>query len=68
MLQKKVVRLVCGAKRLDHTSRICYDVRILKVPYSLELRICIIMLKAYHNLLPTYVQQLLSQREFVYAI
>ena len=53
----KVVRLLCGAKRLDHTSRLFYDLRILKVPDIVKLRIGIIVFKAYHNQLPTYVQQ-----------
>ena len=67
LLQKKVVRLLCGAKRLYHTSWLCYNLRILKVPDIVELRIGIIMFKAYHNLLPMYVQQFFSQHESVYA-
>ena len=57
LLQKKAVRLHCGAKRLDHTSRLFYNLHILKVPDIVELRIGIIMCKAYYNLLPMYVQQ-----------
>ena len=57
LFQKKVVSLLCGAKRLDHTSRLFYNLRILKVPDIVELRIGIIMFKAYQNLSPTYVQQ-----------
>ena len=49
LLQKKVVRLLCGANRLDHKSRLFYNFRILKVPGIVELRICIIMFKVYHN-------------------
>ena len=71
LLQKKVVWLLCGARRLAHTSRLFYNLRILKVPNIVELRIGIIMFKAYHNLLSkkkplTYVQQFFSQHEFVY--
>ena len=49
LLQNKVVRLLCGAKRLDHTSRLFHNLRILKVTVIAELRICIIMFKVYHN-------------------
>ena len=68
LLQKKVIRLLCGAKRLDHTSRLFYNLRILKVPDIVGLRIGIITLKAYHNLLATYVQQFFSQHEYVYVL
>ena len=51
--RKKVVRLLFGAKRLDHTSRLFYNLRFLNVTYIVELNIGIIMFKAYHNLLPT---------------
>ena len=67
LLTKKVARLLCGVKRLDHTSRLFNNFCILKVPDIVELRIGIIMLKAYHNLLPTYEQQFFSQHESVYA-
>ena len=50
LLQKNVVMLLCGAKRLHHTCRLIDDLRILKVPDFVELRIGIIMFKAYHNL------------------
>ena len=50
LLQKNVVRLLCGAYRLDHTYRLFYNLCILKVPDIVELRIGIVMFKAYHNL------------------
>ena len=37
--------MLCGAKRLDHTSRIFYNLCILKVPDIIELRIGIICLR-----------------------
>ena len=66
LLQKQVVRLLCGAKRLDHTSRLFYNLCILKVSYIVELRICIIMFKGY-NLLSMNVQRFLSQYESIYV-
>ena len=40
LLRKMIVRLLCGAMRLDHTSRLFYNLRILKVPDIVELGIC----------------------------
>ena len=65
LLQKNVVRLLIGAKRMDHTSKIFYNLCILKVPDIVKLRIDIIMFKAYQNLLPTFVQQFFSHHESV---
>ena len=60
MLQKKVIMLLCGAKRLKNMSRLFYNFCILKVPDIVESRTAIIMY-AYHNLLPKNVQQLFSR-------
>ena len=38
LLQKKVVRLICGAQRLDHTSSLFYNLRILKLPDMVKLK------------------------------
>ena len=67
LLQKKVVRLLCGTKRLDHTFRLFYNLCIPKVPDIVEFRIGIIMFKAYHNLLPMNVQQFFSQYEYIFV-
>ena len=67
MLQKKVVRLLCGAKRLDHSFRLFYNLCNLKVPDIVELRIGIIMFNACHILLPKNVQQFFSQYECIHA-
>ena len=44
LLQKKVVRLLCGAKRLDHTSRLFYNLCIVKVPDIVELKLVLLCL------------------------
>ena len=67
ILQKRVIRLLCGAKRLDHTTMLFYNLHILKVPDIVELKTAIIMFKAFHNLLPLNVQQFLSIYESVYS-
>ena len=56
ILHKRVIRLRCGTKRLDHTTMLFYNLHILKVPDIEELKTAIIMFKAFHNLLPLNVQ------------
>ena len=47
LLQKTVIRLICGAKRLDHTNLLFHNVHILKIPDLVKLKTAIIMFKAY---------------------
>ena len=47
LLQKRVIRLICGAKRLDHTNLLFHNVHILKLPDFVKLKTAIIMFKAY---------------------
>ena len=58
LLQKKVVRLICGAQRLDHTSRIFYDLRIQKLPDMVQLKTAEIMYKTFNNSLPNNIHKL----------
>ena len=58
LLQKKVVRLICGAQRLDHTSSLFYDLRILKLPDMVKLKTAEIKYKAFNNSLPNIIQNL----------
>ena len=51
LLQKRVIRLVCGTKRLDHTYLLFHNVHILKSPDLVKLKTAIIMFKAYLYLL-----------------
>ena len=60
------IRLLCGAKRLDHTPMLFYNLCILKVPDIVELKTAIVMFKAFHNLLPLNIQQFFSIYESVY--
>ena len=48
LLQKRVIRLICGAKRLDHTNLLFHNVHILKLPDIVKLKNAISMFKAYH--------------------
>ena len=52
LMQKKLVRLICRTKTLDHISFLYSELRILKLPDNVDLRIAILMHKANSNLLP----------------
>ena len=67
LLQKKVVRLICRAKRLDHTSCLFSKLRILKVPDIVEIRTALIMYKANNILLPVNIQKLFTLYKSVYV-
>ena len=54
LLQKRVIRLLCGAKRLE-------------LPYFVKLKTAIIMFKAYRYMLPMNVQQLFRIHESRYS-
>ena len=58
LLQNKIVRLICGAQRLDHTSNLFYDLRNLKLPDMVKLKTAEITYKAYNNSLPNNIQNL----------
>ena len=53
ILQKRVIRLLCGATRLDHTTMLFYNLHILQVPDIVELKTAIIMFKALQQFITT---------------
>ena len=67
MLQKRVIRLICGATRMDHTNMLFYDQHILKLPDVVKLKTAIIMFKAFHNLVLVNVQQFFNIYESAYT-
>ena len=67
LLQKRVTRLICGAKRLDHTNLLFHNVHILKLPYLVKLKTYIIMFKAYCYILPMNVQFFFKIHESRYS-
>ena len=67
VLQKRVIRLICGTKRLDHTNLLFYNVHILKIPDLVKLKTAIIMFKAYRYILPMNAQQLFRIHESRYS-
>jgi len=67
LLQKRVIRLICGAKRLDYTNLLFHNVHILKIPDLVKLKTGIIMFKAYHYILPMNVHKLFRIHESRYS-
>ena len=53
ILQKRVIRLVCGVKRLEHTSTLFQQLGVLKCVDLGKLKTAIIMFMAFHNELPS---------------
>ena len=47
--QKRVIRLVCGVKRLEHTSILFQQLGVLKCVDLVKIKTAIIMFKAFHN-------------------
>ena len=61
-----VVRLICRTKRLDYTSCLFFELRILKVPDIVELRTAL-MYKANNNLLSVNIQKLFTLYKSIYV-
>ena len=53
ILQKQVIRLVCGVKRLEHTSTLFQQLGVLKFVDLVKVKTAIIMFRAFHNELPS---------------
>ena len=63
LLQKKLARLFCGAKKLDNTSGLFCN---LHIPDIVELETAVIMYKAYNNSLPMNIHKLFTLYVSVY--
>ena len=68
LIQKRVIRLIHGANRWDHTNNLFYEYRILKFNDIVELKTILLMFDAYHNVLPYDLQQLLIKKIFHYIL
>ena len=60
LIQKKHVRFICRTKKLDHISFLYSELRVLKLPDNVDLRIAILMHKANSNLLPMNIHSLIT--------
>ena len=63
ILQKKVLRIIIGANRYDHTNCIFYNLRILKFYDLVKLRTSVIMYQARNNALPVSIQHIFTRYE-----
>ena len=74
-VQKKVMRIVCHARSLDHTSKIFCQLDILKIYDLIDFNTCIFMYKVFHKLVPLTLQNKFSmsstkkyQKQFLYYL
>ena len=58
--QKMVVRIICNAKFLDHTSELLTKLKTLRLFQIIHFKTGVIMFKAYHMLLPKPLQNFFS--------
>ena len=63
--QKKVIRIICKAKYLDHTSELFHKLNVLNVFHIIEQKTAIFMYKAYHLLLPYNLQKYFEKSDCV---
>ena len=52
ILQKKAVRMISGAKRLDHTDSLFKELRIIRITEVFAYSIQLVIFKFHHGLLP----------------
>ena len=67
ILQKRVIRLVCGVKPLEHTRPLFQQLGVLKCVDLAKLKTAIIMFRAFHNELPSNLQIFLKPYVSVYG-
>ena len=60
ILQKKVMRIVCHASSLDHTSKMFCQLDILKIYDLIDFNTCIFLYKVFHKLVPLTLQDKFS--------
>ena len=60
ILKKKVMRIVCHARSLDHTSKMFCQLDILKIYDLIDFNTCIFMYKVFHKLVPLTLQNKFS--------
>ena len=64
ILQKKIIRIVHGAKYRDHTNVLFYNSKLLKLTDQIALNVSLVMFKAYHHMLPHKLQALFSKKTY----
>ena len=57
IIQKRAIRLLFDAGRLDHTAPLFQRANVLKFTYIVKLKTAVFMYKAYHCMLPESIQR-----------
>ena len=65
-LQKKAVRIISGAERLDHTDPLFKELRILRIKEAYAYSLQLIMFKFHHGLLPAVFSEFFVQNSQIH--
>ena len=65
VLQKRAIRLLFGAGRLDHTTPLFYRSHIYKIPDLVKFKTAMFMYKAYYYVLPANIQQHFVKKRYL---
>ena len=66
IIQKRTIRLLFGAGRLDHTTLLFQRANILKFTDLVKLKTAVFMYKAYHCLLPENIQRNFVKKDIMH--
>ena len=61
--QKRLLRIVCRCKRLDHTTPLFYKMHALKLFDLIKLKTAVVMFKVYNTMLHVNLQKLFVRVE-----
>ena len=62
LLQKKAIRVISGVGKFEHTDQLFYMWKLLKIHDLVELKILLVMYKAFHHILPSNIQCLFENK------
>ena len=66
IIQKRAIRLLFGAGRLDHTTPLFQRANILKFTDLVKLKTAVFMYKAYHCMLPENIQRNFVKKDIMH--
>ena len=66
IIQKRAIRLLFGAGRLDHTTPLFQRANILKFTDLVKLKTAVFMYKAYHCMLPENIQRSFVKKDIMH--
>ena len=67
LLQKRAIRLLFDADRLEHTAPLFRRANVLKFTYLVKFKTAILMYQAYHCMLPVNIQNKIVKQSNLHA-